>query len=115
MRTVHPVVADAVVHSEDVDSAADVVEESSVVDVAAVNSAEVVEEDSVEATEEDSAEASEEAVVVATDLTVNSVEEVVEDHPAEADEVSVATVDVADLAASTSNRTATAEHKRRPT
>jgi len=81
MRTVHPVVADAVVHSEDVDSAADVVEESSVVDVAAVN----------------------------------SVEGVVEVHPAVADEVSMATVDVEDLAASTSNRTATAEHKRRPT
>ena len=36
MKTVHPVGADAVVHSEDVDSAVDVVEESSVVDVEAV-------------------------------------------------------------------------------
>ena len=114
MKTVHPVAADAVVHSEDVDSAVDVVEESSVVDVEAVNSAEVVEEVSEEATGADSAEVSEEvAVVVATDPTVNSVEEVAEDHPVAADEVSVATVDVADPAASTSNRTATAEHKRR--
>ncbi len=107
--------ADAVVHLEDVDSAVDEVEESSVEDAVEVISAEVVVEVSEVASGADSVEVSEEDVgVVATGPTVNSAE-VVEEHPAVADEDSVATVDVADQAESTSNRTATAEHNRRPT